>query len=87
MIAKTRDEVIAESDRLTAALAGMTVKHPAGAAAGPATSLPLTTSIGMLWLGVPTAGQTAEVTLTSADGVMRDARRKRAELAAFVQAG
>jgi diguanylate cyclase (GGDEF)-like protein len=91
MIAKTRDEVVAESDRLTAVLEGMTVKHPAEAAAGPATghptSLPLTTSIGMLWLGVPTAGQTPEVTLTSADGVMRDARRKRAELAAFVQAG
>jgi len=83
MIAKTRDDVIAESDRLTAALAGMTVTGPAD----PATPVPLTTSIGMLWLGVPTTGQTADVTLTSADGVMRDARRKRAELAAFVQAG
>lgn len=83
LIAKSRDEVIAESDRVTAALAGMFVQHPAD----PATSLPLTTSMGMLWLGVPTAGQTPEVTLTSADEVMRDARRARATLAAFVQAG
>jgi diguanylate cyclase (GGDEF)-like protein len=82
-IARTRDEVVAESDRLTAALAGMSVRHETD----PATSLPLTTSIGMLWLGVPTLGQTPEVTLTSADGVMRDARRARANLAAFVQAG
>ena len=83
MIARTRDDVTTESDRLTTALAGMSVTSPAD----PAATVPLTTSIGMLWLGVPTAGQTADVTLTSADGVMRDARRKRAELAAFVQAG
>ena len=61
----------------------MSVTHPTDAA----TSVPLTTSIGMLWLGVPTAMQTPEITLTSADEVMRDARKARAALAAFVAAG
>lgn len=83
LIARSRDDSIAESDRVTAALAGIVVNHPSE----PGISLPLTTSIGMLWLGVPTLGQTPEVTLSSADEVMRDARRARAALAAFVQAG
>jgi diguanylate cyclase (GGDEF)-like protein len=74
VIAKAKEGADAESLRVTAALAGMSVGPMAGG--GPV--LPLTTSIGMLWLGVPTAEQTPEVALKSADAVMHDARRNRA---------
>lgn len=70
VVSKSRDEVAAEADRLNAAFSGMTTD--AGAGAG---SLPLTTSIGMLWLGVPTPDQTPEITLKSADEVMYGVKR------------
>jgi diguanylate cyclase (GGDEF)-like protein len=72
LIAKNRDEVSAEADRMTELMAGMSVP---GSGAAAADALPLTTSIGMLWLGVPTADQTPEVTLKSADEVMYGVKR------------
>lgn len=68
VISKSRDEVAAEADRLNTAFSGMT----ACAGAGP---LPLTTSIGMQWIGVPTPEQTPEITLKSADEVMYGVKR------------
>lgn len=72
VIARGRDEAHAELGRVKSTMAGMSVAHPTEAA----TSLPLTTSIGMLWLGVPTAEQTPEAALTSADHVMHATRSR-----------
>jgi diguanylate cyclase (GGDEF)-like protein len=70
LIAKSRDEIAAEADRLTASFAGMsTAPDPAGR------TLPLTTSIGVLWLGVPSPEQTPETAMKRADEVMHSARR------------
>lgn len=70
VISKSRDEVAAEAERLNAAFSGMTTSAGQSAA-----SLPMTTSIGMLWLGVPTADQTPEITLKCADEVMYGVKR------------
>lgn len=70
VISKSRDEVAAEADRMNVAFSGMTTS-----AGGDADSLPLTTSIGLLWIGVPAPDQTPEVTLKSADEVMYGVKR------------
>ena len=68
LIAKGREDVAAEAQRLTAAFAGMSVGDAPNAR-------PLTTSTGLLWIGVPTPEQTPELTLKKADEVMYGAKR------------
>jgi diguanylate cyclase (GGDEF)-like protein len=68
LVCKTREEASREAERLTALFTGLAVGE--GAA-----SLPLTTSIGLLWLGVPAPEQTPEMTLKSADEVMYGVKR------------
>ena len=82
LIAKSRDEIDAEAERLTAAFTGLsTPPDPTGAAP------PLTTSIGVLWLGVPTPEQTPEATLKSADEVMNGVKRTGKARCAVARAG
>ena len=70
LIARTREDLSAEAERLGVAFAGMSAAPDAGGAA-----LPLTTSTGVLWLGVPTPEMTPELTLKRADEVMHGAKR------------
>ena len=74
LIAKAREDASAEADKLRALMAGMSVSAPATPPAGP-DSLPLTTGIAMLWIGVPAAGQTPDAALTSAGEVMDAVKR------------
>jgi diguanylate cyclase (GGDEF)-like protein len=82
LIARSREELAAEAERLGAALAGMsTAPNAAGA------TMPLTTSTGVLWLGVPTVDMTPEATLKSADEVMNGAKRDGKACSVVAKAG
>ena len=87
LIAKNRDELAAEADRLTAAFSGLSTAPGAEGTVTAGLSLPLTTSIGILWLGVPAPDQTPEMTLKSADEVMYGVKRTGKARCAVAQAG
>lgn len=68
LVARTREDAAAEAERLTALFKDVTVGEGDKA-------VPLTTSIGLLWLGIPSPEQTPEMTLKSADEVMYGVKR------------
>ena len=67
VIVKSEAEVAAEAERARAAFAGASVNHPTEACV----ALPLTTSVGVHWVGIPPPDQTPDAALRAAAEVAR----------------